>query len=200
MLEIVHDVAPDADLVFQSSGDVTSHVNALNGLVAAGANVITEDKAYDGEPAFQHGIAATTADNIALAGVPVHATAGNLGTSHTARVVATGTGQGPTAWRSRRHPGGSSRSTTSSPSPGGDTTFDATWAGGAQIVLQWSEPRAIFPTVGQAGSRSQPLRLIRPRRSASWPARRRRRTGRATRSSSSSIPRRPTTRSRRTPA
>jgi hypothetical protein len=154
MLEIVHDVAPDADLLFQFSGDVTSHVNALNALVAAGANVITEDKAYDGEPAFQHGVAATTADNIALAGVPVHATAGNLGTSHTARVVAAGTGQGPDGVVFAGTPTGCTFAPDNvvAIAPGGDTTFDATWqAGGAVIVLQWSEPRAIFPTVGQGG-------------------------------------------------
>jgi hypothetical protein len=154
MLEIVHDVAPGANLVFQYSGDVTSHVNALNGLVAAGANVITEDKAYDGEPAFQHGIAATTADNIALVGVPVHATAGNLATSHLARVVAAGTGQGPDGVIFASTPTGCAHTPDNvvAIAPGGDTTFDAVWPGGGEvIVLQWSEPRAIFPTVGQGG-------------------------------------------------
>jgi hypothetical protein len=36
--------------------------------------------------------------------------------------------------------------------PGGDTTFDVTLVTGTNsFVLQWSEPRAIFPTAGQGG-------------------------------------------------
>jgi hypothetical protein len=154
MLELVHDVAPGADLLFLASNGVAGHVNALNGLVVAGANVITEDLAFDGEPAFQRGLAAAMADLIAVGGVPVHATAGNLGNAHTARVVAAGTGRGPDGKVFAAAPPGCSFNPDDvvAIAPNGDTTFDAVWtSGGVGIVLQWSEPRAIFPSVGQGG-------------------------------------------------
>jgi hypothetical protein len=154
MLELVHDIAPGADLLFQASNGVAGHVNALNGLVVAGAHVITEDLAFDGEPAFQRGLAAAMADLIAVGGVPVHATAGNLGNAHTARVVAAGTGGGPDGKVFAGAPQGCSFTPDDvvAIAPNGDTTFDAVWTGGGVgIVLQWSEPRAIFPTVGQGG-------------------------------------------------
>jgi hypothetical protein len=155
MMEIVHDMAPSSDLVFWASvNGVPGHVNALKGLVAAGANVITEDLAFDTEPAFQRGMAAATIDSITTAGVPVHATTGNLGTSHAARVVATGTGHGPDGVDFMSTPTGCNfkPGNVVAIAPNGDTTFDAIWGGGGVgITLQWSEPRAIFPTVGQGG-------------------------------------------------
>jgi hypothetical protein len=154
MMELVHDIAPGADILFYASSGVAGHVNALNGLVVAGANVITEDLAFDGEPAFQRGLAATMADLIAVGGVPVHATAGNLANSHTARVLAVGTGMGPDGVTFTSTPPGCAYKPDNvvAIAPNGDTTFDAMWTGyGVGLVLQWSEPRAIFPTVGQGG-------------------------------------------------
>jgi hypothetical protein len=154
MMEIVNDMAPGADLIFRSSPSLAGHVNALAAFVTDGANVITEDLAFDGEPAFQQGLAAAQVDVIALGGVPVHATAGNLGTGHTARVVAAGTGGGPDGVVFAATPPGcvNTPDNVVAIAPNGDTTFDATWTGGGvSIVLQWSEPRAISPTVGQGG-------------------------------------------------
>ena len=153
MLEIVHDMAPGATLLFHATGSgVVGHVNALNTLVANGVNVIAEDIAFDAQPAFQQGIAAATAEAIAAAGVSVHSSAGNLGLQHAARVLAVGTGGGPDGV-----PGpfvGCPR--FSAPNvvaiaPGGDTTFDIVLGDQTSITLQWSEPRAIFPTAGQGG-------------------------------------------------
>src|SRR5262249_55129127 len=153
MLEIVHDMAPGAVLLFHATGaGVINHVNALNTLVANGADVITEDIAIDAQPAFQQGIAAATAEAIAAAGVSVHSSAGNLGLNHAARVLAIGTGDGPD---------GVSGPFVGCPrfsapnvvaiAPGGDTTFDIVLGNQTSITLQWSEPRAIFPTAGQGG-------------------------------------------------
>ena len=154
MLEIVQDMAPGAGLLFNGTGGtVQTHVNALNNLVANGANVIAEDIPFDSEPAFQKGLAAQTAENIAAAGVSVHSSAGNLGASHAARVTATGTGQ---------KPDGTSNSFAGCPKtpdnvvdidPGPGTAFDISLGTGQTLsaVLQWSEPRAIFPTVGKGG-------------------------------------------------
>jgi subtilase family protein len=157
MLEIVHDMAPGAALLFHATGaGVMGHVNAFNTLVANGANVITEDIAFDAQPAFQQGIAAATAEAIAAAGVSVHSSAGNLGLSHAARVLAVGTGGGPDGVTGPFV--GCPR--LSAPNvvaiaPGGDTTFDIVLGDpqgqGTIITLQWSEPRAIFPTAGQGG-------------------------------------------------
>jgi hypothetical protein len=153
MLEIVHDMAPGAGLLFDagSGGGVAGHVGAQNWLAANGANVITEDIAFDAEPAFQSGLAASNGDTIAANGVTMHSSAGNLGTQHAARMAATGTGQGPDAGTGPC--GGSEPDNGVAIAGGGDNTFDFSVPAGltGSLTLQWSEPRAIFPTAGQGG-------------------------------------------------
>jgi len=157
MLEIVHDMAPGAGLFFDAGagGGVAGHVGAQNWLAGAGrANVITEDSAFDGEPAFQYGLAASNGDTIAANGVAMHSSAGNLGNSHTARMAATGGGQGPDGGTGPC--GGSEPDNGVAIAGGGDNTFDFSVptvvpAITGSITLQWSEPRAIFPTLGQGG-------------------------------------------------
>jgi hypothetical protein len=76
----------------------------------------------------------------------MHATAGNLGTSHTARVVATGTGQGPDGVAFASTPAGCTFTPDNvvAIAPGGDTTFDATWqAGGATALHHTTAPVAL---------------------------------------------------------
>jgi uncharacterized repeat protein (TIGR01451 family) len=159
MLEIIHDVAPGAALMFcATGGGVNNHVNALLNLAAAGANIIAEDIAFDTEPAFQKGIAATTADTLAVSGVSIHSSAGNLGNSHAARVAAVGTGTGPDGVAFGGAPPGCGVNPQNvvAIAPGGDTTFDVVVSPGTggttlNVTLQWSEPRAIFPTAGAGG-------------------------------------------------
>jgi hypothetical protein len=164
MLEIIHDMAPGATLLYDdgagtAAAGVMRHFNALNNLVANGADVIAEDLAFAAEPAFQQGLLATTAEAIAAAGVSVHSSAGNRATNHTARVAAAGTGGGPDGVNFGAAPPGCANipDNVVAIAPGGDTTFDVTLqqnaAGtlGARFTLQWSEPRAIFPTPGQGG-------------------------------------------------
>jgi len=153
MLEIIHDMAPGAALMFSGTGGgVANHVNAQNNLAAAGANIIAEDIAFDAEPAFQQGIAASNGDALAAAGVAMHSSAGNRGANHAARVTAVGTGGGPDG------NGGPFTGCAVNPlnvipiAPGGDTTFDVVLGNqGTRFTLQWSEPRAVFPTAGQGG-------------------------------------------------
>ena len=160
MLEIVHDMAPGAGLLFDagSGGGVAGHVGAQNWLAANGANVITEDIAFDSEPAFQRGLAASNGDTIAANGVSMHSSAGNLAGVHAARMQATGTGQGPD--------GGAGPCAGNEPdnavaiAGGTDNTFDFTANGSNAITLQWSEPRAIFPTAGQGGFTDLDLYVI----------------------------------------
>lgn len=152
MLEIVHDMAPSAVLVFHANGAGTAgHVTAVQNLVAAGVNVIAEDLAFDAEPAFQQGVVAMAREAAVTAGVSVHSSSGNRGQNHAARVLATGTGSGPD---------GNTGPFTNCPydplnvvaiAPGGDTTFDVVLGNSSRFTLQWSEPRAIFPTPGAGG-------------------------------------------------
>ena len=152
MLEIIHDMAPGAALAFHATGAGTAgHVTAVQSLVNAGVNVIAEDLAFDAEPAFQRGIVATARENAVAGGVSVHSSSGNRGQNHAARVLAVGTGAGPD---------GATGPFTDCPieplnvvaiAPNGDTTFDVVLGMGSSFTLQWSEPRAIFPTPGAGG-------------------------------------------------
>ncbi|HYX44299.1 MAG TPA: S8 family serine peptidase [Acidimicrobiales bacterium] len=160
MLETVRDMAPSAGLLFNATGNtVATHVNALNNLVANGAEVISEDIPFDSEPAFQVGSAAQTAENIAAGGVSVHSSAGNLGTRHAARVVATGTGQRPDNTANNFTGCANTPDNVVDIDPGAGTAFDVTIQNPnppaanntLTATLQWSEPRAIFPTPGRGG-------------------------------------------------
>jgi uncharacterized repeat protein (TIGR01451 family) len=160
MLEIVHDMAPGADLFFHATGSgVTDHVAAQNQLAAAGIDILTEDIPFDSEPAFQKGLAAVNGEILGASGVWVTSSAGNLNTSHAPRVAATGTGSGPDGGS----PAGCGVAPTNTVAfNGADTTFDVSVAPGATIgsTLQWSEPRAIFPTAGAGGFTNLDLYIL----------------------------------------
>lgn len=60
MLEIIHDVAPGAELFFHDHGDsVLAFNRAVDDLVAAGCTVIVDDVAWPREPFFEDGVIAT---------------------------------------------------------------------------------------------------------------------------------------------
>ena len=154
MLEIIHDMAPGAALAFHGTGGgVAGHVTALNALVIAGVDIITEDIPFDAEPAFQQGAVAATAESIAAPGIiSVHSSAGNRGDNHAARVQAVGTGQRPDGDTNPFAGCTIDPANVVAIAPGNDTTFDVViGANGASFTLQWSEPRAIFPTAGAGG-------------------------------------------------
>ncbi|HTQ80351.1 MAG TPA: hypothetical protein VMM92_10165, partial [Thermoanaerobaculia bacterium] len=151
MLEIVHDMAPKAQLYFHASGsNVVSYVAALEALATAGVDVIAEDIAFDTEPAFEKGIAAAELESLAGRGISVYGSIGNLGDAHASRVRADGTGHGPDGYD------GPFTGCTISPTdvvdldPGPGTAFDLQIAPGskATVVLQWSEPRQSGPSHG----------------------------------------------------
>ncbi|MFO1430480.1 MAG: S8 family serine peptidase [Candidatus Competibacteraceae bacterium] len=163
MLEIIYDMAPGAKLAFHTTGaGVLQHVDAMSRLVTAGANVIVEDIAFDAEPVFQQGLAASTADAIAAGGVAVHSSAGNLGGRHAARVAAVGTGAGPEGFNGPFTDCGAYPPTNVVDiDPGPGTSFDILiGSGDTSITLQWSEPRAIFPTPGAGGFTDLDLYLM----------------------------------------
>ena len=153
MLEIIHDMAPGAKLAFASTQDTTAqYVEAFHTLANAGVTMIAEDIALDDEPVFQQGIGAATAEGLAKHGIWVSSSAGNLGGRHAPRVTAEGTGKGPDGVV------GPFNGCPDAPDNvvklrGADTTYDLNLLPGAAILptLQWSEPRAVFPTAGQGG-------------------------------------------------
>lgn len=80
MLEIVHDLAPGADLLFATAlGGEANFANNILLLRAAGADVIIDDVFYFSEPTFQDGIVAAAADAVAADGALYFSSAGNSG-------------------------------------------------------------------------------------------------------------------------
>ncbi|MGH9277215.1 MAG: hypothetical protein ACRD12_03785, partial [Acidimicrobiales bacterium] len=168
MLEIVHDMAPGAGLFFHAAGlepdnfvTTVTFVNAMIALAEVGANIIVHDLGFLDEPLFQEGIVAAVSDALSEAGVSVHAAAGNEATTHAARQPAVGSGNGPDG---DDGPFVACEGVDNAVpvAPGGDTTFDITLLPNqfAAFVLQWSEPRAVFPTEGWGGFTDLDLYLM----------------------------------------
>lgn len=85
MLQIVHAIAPAADLVFTTAGDSDDLVAsdqemaaAIEDMVGAGVDVIVDDIMEEGDLAFASGFAATAAKRATEAGVIYTVAAGNL--------------------------------------------------------------------------------------------------------------------------
>src|SRR3989454_2750584 len=78
MLEIVHDLAPGATLLFSEGlSDKVSFVDSLTCLRNAGAQVIVDDVGFFDEPFFQDGMVAQAVRTAVQAGVSYHSAAGN---------------------------------------------------------------------------------------------------------------------------
>src|SRR5436309_3434573 len=83
LLEIVHDLAPGAQLLFSeglTSGLV--FIDSVNCLVAAGAGVIADDLVFFDEPFFADGPLALAVRAAVQAGVSYHSAAGNEAQEH----------------------------------------------------------------------------------------------------------------------
>jgi subtilisin family serine protease len=78
MLQIVHDVAPEADLAFHSAfnGEL-DFADGIEELADAGAEVIVDDVAYFEEPFFQNGPVATATESVTADGSTYLSAAGN---------------------------------------------------------------------------------------------------------------------------
>ncbi len=130
MAQIVHDMAPGADLAFATAfvgGDV-GFANNIRALANAGADVIVDDIIYFSEPFFQDGIIANAVTDVTNDGVAYFSMAFNnngLGkNSYEApayrsttcpAIVAAEPGAPTTAWTSTRAPGRTTCSTSTSP-------------------------------------------------------------------------------------
>ena len=82
LLQIVHDVAPDADLAFYTADNSEADfASGIGKLAAAGARVEADDVGYFDEPFFQDGIVAQAIDQAEASGVSFFSAAGNNGTA-----------------------------------------------------------------------------------------------------------------------
>jgi subtilisin family serine protease len=84
MLQVIHDVAPEAQLAFATAYstelEFAQNIERLAAPVAAGgagANVIVDDVVYPSEPFFQDGPVAVAIQRVTAAGVPYLTAAGN---------------------------------------------------------------------------------------------------------------------------
>lgn len=78
MLQIVHDVAPEADLLFHTAfGGQANFAQGILELAAAGADIIVDDIIYLAEPFFQDGLVARAVDAAFAQGVAYFSSAGN---------------------------------------------------------------------------------------------------------------------------
>jgi len=124
LLEIVHDLAPGAQLLF-SQGITSSlgFINAVNCLTAAGAGVIVDDLSFFDEPFFEDGPAARAVRAAVAAGVSYHSSAGNSAQMHVEQPFLASSGG--------LHDFG-----------GGDQADDVVVPSGTTLtcVLQWNDP------------------------------------------------------------
>ena len=125
MLEIVHDLAPGAALLFSGAGDSALQMaDAVRCLAAAGARVIVDDVGFSDDPYFEDGPLATAVREVIAGGVSYHSAAGNDADRHYEAPYAATSG-------STLHDFG-----------GGDATNEVLVPGGRGLLctLQWDEP------------------------------------------------------------
>jgi subtilisin family serine protease len=81
MAELIHDLAPGAELSFHTAlGGEAAFADGIDRLAACGADVIVDDIIYFVEPIFQDGPVAAAAARAVRAGRPYFSAAGNNGT------------------------------------------------------------------------------------------------------------------------
>ena len=80
MMEIIHDMAPGAKLIFATAfNSESSFADNIIALAAAGCTVIVDDVSYFDEPAFQDGIVAQAVNQVTAQGVIYFSSAANSG-------------------------------------------------------------------------------------------------------------------------
>ncbi|MEQ9552131.1 MAG: S8 family serine peptidase [Coleofasciculus sp. G3-WIS-01] len=78
MMQLIHDVAPGADLAFHTAAfNETDFAQGILALANAGADIIVDDAFYPTEPMFQDGIIAQAVDTVVAQGVAYFSAAGN---------------------------------------------------------------------------------------------------------------------------
>lgn len=81
MLQIVHDIAPGAELAFRTGFlGAADFANGIRELEQAGCDVIVDDVTYISEPFFRDGVVAQAVEEVKALGVSYLTAAGNFGT------------------------------------------------------------------------------------------------------------------------
>ncbi|NPV22971.1 S8 family serine peptidase [Bradyrhizobium sp. 81013] len=130
MMQIIHDIAPDASLAFytatQSEQDFAAGIIAL---ANAGCKVIVDDVSYTDEPFFQNGIVAQAIQTVQAMGVTYVTSAGNNGSSAY-----------QTSWTSTSGSIGGNYFAGNALSFGGNVAQTITVTAGARLLVQWDQP------------------------------------------------------------
>ncbi len=131
MLEIIHDLAPGAELYFHDHGsNILAFNNAVDALVAQGCQIIIDDVCWKEEPFFEDGIVARhVAQVIAEHNVLYLSAAGNAAASHYQGSYFRDTGE-PIEWHDFSHGSGAAKDLYVKIGPGQQVT----------VVLQWDDP------------------------------------------------------------
>ncbi|UUO08814.1 GEVED domain-containing protein [Blastopirellula sp. J2-11] len=146
MLQLVHDVAPGAQLAYQTAfTGKTAFAQGILNLAAAGSTVIVDDIGYATEPFFSDGAIAQAADQVVSQNIPYFTAAGNSSRdSYEDAYVSSGTvyteGQFTSATGAPVFMGGTSMDFD--PGAGVDDRMSITVPAGATFVisLQWDDP------------------------------------------------------------
>ncbi|HKK42527.1 MAG TPA: hypothetical protein VJ963_08980, partial [Bacteroidales bacterium] len=94
MLQIVHDIAPGADLAFRTGYiDPSDMAAGIDELADAGCNVIVDDITYITEPFFRDSPISQAIDSVTAGGVSYFSAAGNFGTKSYSAVFTPYTGK-----------------------------------------------------------------------------------------------------------
>lgn len=144
LLQVVHDLAPGAQLEFATVGptefDMAANIRAL---AAGGAKVIVDDVAFPDEPMFQDGPVADAIADVTARGVAYFTAAGNDNVR--AGNADVGSWESP-AYRPAACPPGVSSDVRADDCESfrpGDRTYDISVPDGREVKveLQWAEPR-----------------------------------------------------------
>ncbi|MBC2776021.1 S8 family serine peptidase [Parasphingopyxis marina] len=146
MLQIVHDIAPGADLYFHTAfTGIAAFAQGIIDLANAGATVIVDDVGYLNSPMFQDGIISQAVDTVTAGGAFYFSAAGNSADdSYESAFTASGVTE--VNFGGELH--------DFDPTAGVDTslTFELGAGESIQLSFQWDQP--FFSVSGGAGSQS----------------------------------------------
>lgn len=142
MLQIIHDIAPEATLAFRT-GFITANdfAKGIRDMQAADCDIITDDITYVTEPFFSDGIISKAVDDVTALGVSYFTAAGNFGSKSYEGTFSPTTVNGLVAHNYGN--GDAGQSITVGPGANGPTTYT--------IVLQWQDP--VF-SIGASGTQN----------------------------------------------